>query len=110
MAVKTSINNAEGIYFITFTFLHWLPLFEITKSYDTVYKWFDYLKTKGYHVRGFVIMPNHLHVLIDFSVSAKSINKIVSNGKRFIAYEIVQRLKDQCNIEIQLPVLSCATL
>jgi REP element-mobilizing transposase RayT len=90
MAVKTSINNAAGIYFITFTCQHWLPLFEITKSYDTVYKWFDYLKTKGHHVRGFVIMPNHLHVLIDFS-SAKSINTIVSNGKRFMAYTIVER-------------------
>jgi hypothetical protein len=47
MAVKTPIEEAEGIYFITFTCQHWLPLFEITKSYDIVYKWFDYLKTKA---------------------------------------------------------------
>jgi hypothetical protein len=40
-------------------------------------------------------MPNHLHVLIDFDYSPKSINKIVSNGKRFMAYEIVERLKKQ---------------
>ena len=47
-------------------------------------------------------MPNHLHVLIDFSVSAKSINKIVSNGKRFIAYTIVEKLKEQNNTDILL--------
>ncbi len=47
-------------------------------------------------------MPNHLHVLIDFSVSAKSINKIVSNGKRFMAYTIVERLKEQNNVDILL--------
>jgi hypothetical protein len=36
-------------------------------------------------------MPNHLHALIDFGVSERNINTIVSNGKRFMAYEIVKR-------------------
>jgi len=40
-------------------------------------------------------MPNHLHALIDFGVSEKNINTMVSNGKRFIAYEIVKRLQEQ---------------
>ncbi len=102
MAVKTPIEFSEGIYFITFTCQHWLPLFEVTNSYDTVYKWFDYLQAKGHNVKGYVIMPNHLHVLIDFGVSSKSINTIVSNGKRFMAYKIVDRLKDQNNTEILL--------
>ena len=39
-------------------------------------------------------MPNHLHALIDFGKSAQSINSIVSNGKRFMAYTIVERLKE----------------
>ena len=33
------------------------------------------------------IMPNHLHVLIGLKNSDQSINTIVSNAKRFIAYE-----------------------
>lgn len=37
-------------------------------------------------------MPNHLHVLIGFSNKGKSITTIISNGKRFLAYEIVERL------------------
>lgn len=83
------------MYFITFTCQHWLPLFEITNSYDTVYKWFDHLSTKGHKLKGYVIMPNHLHVLIDFGASEKNINTIVSDGKRFMAYKIVERLKAQ---------------
>ncbi len=47
MAVKTPADYPEGIYFITFTCQDWLSLFEITKSYDTVYKWFDSPKSKG---------------------------------------------------------------
>lgn len=38
-------------------------------------------------------MPNHLHVLIAFRQSDKSINSIIGNGKRFMAYEIVKRLE-----------------
>jgi len=44
-------------------------------------------------------MPNHLHVPIDFSASPKSINAIVSNGKRFMAYELVKRLQKSGNDE-----------
>ncbi len=101
MAVKTTVDYAEGMYFITITCQDWLPLFEITNSYDTAYKWFDCLKTKDHHLRGYVIMPNHLHVLIEFN-SAKSINIIVSNGKRFMAYTIVERLKEQNDVDILL--------
>lgn len=42
-------------------------------------------------------MPNHLHVLIGFRNIGQSINTIVSNGKRFMAYEIVKRLQQSGN-------------
>ena len=37
-----------------------------------------------------------------FGTSEKKINTIVSNGKRFMAYKIVERLKEQNRIEILL--------
>ncbi|CAN5354852.1 hypothetical protein BH09BAC2_BH09BAC2_16100 [soil metagenome] len=102
MAIQTSIEPTEGMYFITFTCKNWLHLFDATNSYEVVYKWFDYLNTKGHIVKGYVIMPNHLHALIEFGVSEKSINTLVSNGKRFMAYSIVERLKAQNKTEILL--------
>ncbi len=103
MAVKTPVDFTEGLYFITFTCQDWLSLLEKIKSYDTVYKWFDYLKKqKRIMVKRYVIMPNHIHVIIDFGTSAISINTIVSNAKRFMAYEIIKRLKEQDNTEILL--------
>jgi hypothetical protein len=39
-------------------------------------------------------MPNHVHVLISFIHPAQSINTIIDNGKRFMAYEIIKRLED----------------
>jgi len=95
MPVRREIPYKEGLYFITFTCYKWLPLIELTKGYDLVYQWFDYLKLQGHRIAGFVIMPNHLHVMIDFSKTDKSINKIIGDGKRFMAYSIVQRLEEK---------------
>jgi REP element-mobilizing transposase RayT len=81
MAIRTPVEQTEGLYFITFTCCLRLPLFEITNGYDTIYRWFDYLKSKNHFVKGYVIMPNHLHVLMEFSSPEKSINTIVSMGK-----------------------------
>jgi REP element-mobilizing transposase RayT len=38
-------------------------------------------------------MPNHVHVLISFINAKQPINTIIGNGKRFMAYEIIERLK-----------------
>jgi REP element-mobilizing transposase RayT len=95
MPVRRVIPYDEGLYFITFTCYKWLRLIEQINGYDLVYSWFDYLKKQNHRIAGFVIMPNHVHVMIDFSKTNKSINKIIGDGKRFIAYSIVQRLKEK---------------
>jgi REP element-mobilizing transposase RayT len=95
MPVKVKIAEPQGTYFITFTCSNWLPLIQLTNAYDAVYKWFDTLVKNGHSILGYVIMPNHVHVLISFKNNGQSINTIVGNGKRFMAYEIVKRLKAQ---------------
>lgn len=40
-------------------------------------------------------MPNHLHAVIGFRNTGKSINTIVGNAKRFLTYGVVERLKDK---------------
>ena len=41
-----------------------------------------------------------LHVLIAFSNTGNNINKIMGNGKRFMAYDIVAKLKEKGNENI----------
>lgn len=100
MSVRRQIAEKDGLYFVTFTCARWLPLFEIANAYDVVYRWFDFLKSRGHYVVGYVIMPNHVHALIAFRAGDKSINAAIGNGKRFMAYEIVDRLQVQGNEEI----------
>ncbi len=84
-----------GIWFVTFTNYNWIPLFGLTDDYDVVYKWFESFRAKGNEITGYVIMPNHLHVLLVYRDTTSSLNTLIGNGKRFMAYEIINRLEQK---------------
>ena len=94
MSVHKPVSTS-GMYFITFTCYNWLHLLEISNSYDLVYKWFDVMASNGHTITGYVIMPNHIHLLLYYAGGKQGLNTIVGNGKRFMAYDIVARLKEQ---------------
>ena len=97
MAVKYKHSEEFTTYFVTFTCYKWISLFEITNSYDIVYNWFNILKAGGIDIVGYVIMPNHVHTIIHFPSPGYNLNKIIGNAKRFMAYEIVNRLENSTN-------------
>ena len=75
-----------------------MHLFEMTKSYNVVYSWFNILKKGKIEVVGYAIMPNHVHCILYFPEAGFNLNKIFSTGKRFIAYEIINRLENANDI------------
>ena len=91
MSTRTTHNSEASLFYITFTCYQWLPLFELCNAYDLAYKWFDFLKEK-YIIKtiAYTIMPNHVHCILFFPNEDYNLNKIVSNGKRFMAYEIIK--------------------
>src|SRR3954452_16983334 len=94
MSVRAQHGNEPTLYYITYTCYNWLHLFSKTNGYDLVYKWFDYLKNIAkIKVTAYIIMPNHVHAIFFFPDTNYNLNTIISNAKRFIAYEIVNRLK-----------------
>lgn len=100
MSVRLKIPFNCGTFFITFTNVRWIPLFELTASYDLVFKFFDTLRLNGHFINAYVIMPNHVHLILTFTKTNKSINTIIGTGKRMIAYGIVRRLEEQKQAEI----------
>lgn len=93
MAIKLTQSESQQTYFCSFTCVNWISLFEITNLYDEIYGWFNILVNNAHQIAGFVIMPNHLHLLIHVTHSTRTINTLLANGKRFLAYEIVNRLE-----------------
>ncbi len=100
MPVKRTIPFDTGIFFITFTCYKWLNLIEKVNAYDLFYNWFTILKKDNHCLVGYVIMPNHVHLLISFDKAKQPINTIIGNRKRFIAYEIVKRLEAAGEVEL----------
>lgn len=74
-----------------------------------VYNWFGHLKEKGHYLNAYVIMPNHLHLLVSFRNTGKTINSIISNGKRFMAYDIVKRLQNAGQEDVLLRLANAVT-
>jgi hypothetical protein len=100
MAVRKKIPYSSGIFSITFTCARWLPLFELTNGYSFVYKFFDVVKAAGHYVNAYVIMPDHVHAILSFTYTEKSINRILGDGKRFITYNIIDELTMANNVEL----------
>ena len=89
-----TITQKAGIYFITFTCHDWLPLIELSDGYKAVYRFFEVLKEKGHTVTGYVIMPNHIHMLLQYTGKEKNMNMLIGNGKRFMAYDMLKKLQE----------------
>ena len=93
MSVRTLQRTDGATFHCTFTCWNWLPLIERTNAYDHIYRWMHIAQAKGARIFGFVIMPNHVHLLIH-TPEGLSINALLANAKRFLAYEIRSRLID----------------
>ena len=107
MTTRIKQNETDISYFTTFTCHKWMPLFELTNLYDNIYKWFDIIVESGNSLLGYVIMPNHLHAIILFRQSDITINDLIAEGKKFRAWEIVNRLKKK-NCASELDILANA--
>ncbi|MCF6360838.1 MAG: hypothetical protein L3J29_08770 [Cyclobacteriaceae bacterium] len=94
MATKAIHNLTHSFYFVTITCFKWLSLFETSKIYGYFPKWIDQMNKRGVTISGYVIMPNHLHLLVFLRPQCTNLNVLIGNSKRFLAYEIVKRLKE----------------
>lgn len=73
-----------------------MNLIEQADAYSAFYKWFESMKNVEILIFGYVIMPNHFHGLIHIPEDFKqNINKVIANGKRFLAYQIIKSLKSK---------------
>lgn len=99
MSVRKLQRTDGAVFFCTFTCWAWLPLIERAQAYDRVYNWMHIARGKGFRILGYVIMPNHVHLLL-FAPAGPSINALLANAKRFLAYDIIERLKDEGEQEV----------
>jgi len=95
MAVRNKTPfMADEVYFITFTIFGWKNIFVKDKYCQLVFKWFDYLQNEyGNKIHGYVIMSNHIHILLFISRKSPKLPILILNAKRFLSYGIRNLLK-----------------
>ncbi|MEQ8518735.1 MAG: transposase [Cytophagales bacterium] len=87
--------DKDCFYFLTFTCHKWLPLLKLTELENYFFIWLSRLNDKGILISAYVMMPNHIHLLVFVSSFCTDFNLVIGEAKRFMAYEIVKRLKSK---------------
>ena len=87
---KYIIGDQHGYYFVTFTVVEWIDIFTRPIYRDILVASLNYcIKHKGLVVYGWVIMSNHIHLIISTKTYQENISEIIRDFKKFTSGEIV---------------------
>src|SRR5450432_4806246 len=86
---KYFINDQQGCYFVTFTVIHWIDIFTRKVYRDIIVDSLNYcIAKKGLLVYGWVIMSNHLHLIISIRNECGNLSDIIRDFKKYTSKEI----------------------
>ena len=91
---KYLITKGNGVYFITFTVVDWLPVFIRDTPCQLIVDSLNFCITgKNLRVFAYVIMPNHLHaILFDADFNAERLKQTLNDFRKFTG----RQLADYC--------------
>ncbi|RDH86137.1 MAG: transposase [endosymbiont of Galathealinum brachiosum] len=78
----------DQTYFVTLTVLHWIPVFTRPATVNILFDALRFLMKEGLKVYAFVILENHLHMI----VQSTAIDKDIARFKSFTAKELIHFL------------------
>ncbi|GGF22710.1 REP-associated tyrosine transposase [Echinicola rosea] len=93
MSRKYQIRDQDELYFVTFTIVRWIDVFTRDRYRDI---FIDSLKfcqdNKGLEVYAFVIMTNHVHLIIGRK-GKSSLQGIIRDVKKYTAVKILEAIE-----------------
>src|SRR6266536_2944036 len=100
---KYSISDKAGCYFVTFTIIHWIDIFSRKEYRDIIVDSLNYcIAEKGLVVYAWVIMSNHVHLIIttkdddarpDDPVGRGNISDIIRDLKKYTSKQIAKAIE-----------------
>jgi REP element-mobilizing transposase RayT len=88
------IRDQSKAYFITATVVDWVDVFSRKTYKDCVIESLDFcIKNKGMILYGFVIMSNHIHLIIQSENS--KLSDLIRDFKKFTAKTILNKIETQ---------------
>jgi putative transposase len=93
MAFAYTVKDQFGLYFVTFTVHQWADVFTRRGYADIIIESLKFCqKEKGLRIYAYVIMSNHIHLIIQSSQTPLS--DIIRDFKKFTATQIVNAIKE----------------
>jgi putative transposase len=78
---RYTIVQQDIPHFVTLTVLHWIPVFTRPQSVEIIFDSLRFLMTEGLKVHAYVILENHLHLVIQSAQLGKDIARLNSIPK-----------------------------
>jgi putative transposase len=98
---RYKITNNTAPHFVTFTVLHWIPIFTNPDTVNIIFNSLKFLQKDGLKINAFVILENHMHFILQSDDLTKDIQRL----KSFTAREIIKLLQ-QKNVKTILEQLA----
>lgn len=84
----------EGVfvYFVTFSIKDWLPIFISPEPINIIIDSLNFcVKEKNLRINGYVLMPNHLHLIVfDAQFDNKRLHQTLTNFRKFTGNKLAE--------------------
>ena len=89
-----TIKEQEKAHFITATVVDWIDVFSRKNYRDSIIECFDYcIKNKAMILYGYVIMSNHIHMIIQSNDG--KLSDLLRDFKKFTAKTILEKIQSE---------------
>ena len=95
MSLKYKFQNPDALYFITFTVVLWVDVFSRRSYKDELLEILDYCsKNKGLAIHAYVIMSNHVHMIISRKNDQVLLSDIMRDLKKVSSYKLLKSIQE----------------
>jgi len=89
-----SINNPDGIYFVTFSVVNWIDVFVRQRYKDIIVESLKYCQeNKGLEIFGWCLMSSHIHLIIR-AKEGYNLSDILRDFKKFTSSRLIKSISD----------------
>ncbi len=94
MSSKYKFHNPDGTYFVTFSVVKWVDVFTRDIYREIILESLKYCQeNKGLQLCAYVIMTNHLHLIISRE-DKNLLENIMRDFKKFTSSQLIKAIKD----------------
>jgi REP element-mobilizing transposase RayT len=94
MSRVLKITEPDGLYFVTCTVVNWIDVFTRLEYRKIVIDSLAHCQAaKGLRLHAYVVMSNHLHMIISRGETENTLSDILRDFKKFTSKQIIEAIK-----------------